>query len=159
MRCEVVLVSPSLWYFRHAETDSGSRDVSYRQHGGDEGFQPSLKELICDTDSCWVLCRRKRILDHVLDVQIRPYLVEILSQVDHLGVGEHNELHTRGRLVVMELVFAGAVGEEGVVFAAEFRDQVAQGEDKTEDQLLIVGESERLPRGHGGVAIARDARC
>jgi hypothetical protein len=38
----------------------------------------------------------------------------------------------------MELVFASAVGEKGVVVAAELGDQVAQGEDETKDELLVV---------------------
>ena len=100
---------------------------------------------------------RQWVLDDILDVQVRPDLVEIWPQVVHLGVGEHDELHAGGRLVVVELVFAGAVGEEGVVVAAELGDEVAQGEDEAKHQLLVVGIGEGLARG-GAIPTARDAR-
>lgn len=44
------------------------------------------------------------------------------------------------RLVVVQLVLAGAEADEGVVVAAELAGHVAQGEDGTEDQFgVIVG--------------------
>lgn len=79
------------------------------------------------------------ILDDVLDVQIGPYLVQVRAKVVELGVGQHDELHARGGLVVVQLVFAGAVGEEGVVLAAQLLHHVAEREDQAEDQLLVVG--------------------
>jgi hypothetical protein len=85
-----------------------------------------------------MLCRRKWVLDYIFDVEVCPDLMEVRPQVVHLCVGEHDKLHACGCLVVMELVFASAVGEKGVVVAAELGDQVAQGEDETKDELLVV---------------------
>jgi hypothetical protein len=97
----------------------------------------------------------KGILDHILNVEIRPDLVEVLSQVDDFCVGKHDELHAGGRFVVMKLVLAGAIGEKGIVIAAELGDQVAQGEDEPEDELLVVRLREGLADG-GSVAIEPD---
>jgi hypothetical protein len=105
-----------------------------------------------------VLSRREWILNHVFDIQVRPDLVEVLSQVDDFCVGEHDELHAGGCFVVMKLVLAGAIGEEGVVIAAELGDHIAQGEDEPEDELLVVRLREGLA-DRGGVAIAGDARA
>lgn len=104
-----------------------------------------------------MLHRRKRVLDHILDIQIRPDLVQMRPQVDDLRIGQHDKLHARGRLVVVQLVLAGAVGEESVIVAAELGDEVAQGEDEAEDKLLVVGVGE-WSAGRWGVAAAGDAR-
>lgn len=101
--------------------------------------------------------RGQRILDYIFDIQIRPYLVQVLAQVDNLGVGEHDKLHARGRLVVVQLVFAGAVGEKGVVSAAQFGDEVAQGEDEAKDELLVVAVGQALADRDRRIASACDA--
>lgn len=82
---------------------------------------------------------RQGILDDILNIQIRPYLMQVGPQIIQLRVCEHDELHAGGSLVVVQLVVAGAVREEGVVLAAELGDHVAQGEDEAEDELLVVG--------------------
>jgi hypothetical protein len=122
VQCAIVLVCPATRCLMHSETGSKDRDVSYGQYRSDEGLETALEQLIRDTNACWVLCRRKGVLDHVFDVEIRPDLVEILPQVDDLGVGEHDKLHACGGFVIVKLVFAGAVGEKGVIVAAELGD-------------------------------------
>jgi len=52
---------------------------SYWQDRGDEGLQPPLEQLIRNANAARVLRRRKRVLDHVFHIQIRPDLVQILS--------------------------------------------------------------------------------
>jgi hypothetical protein len=131
--------------------------TSYWQHGCDKSLQPSLKQLIRNANAHRVLCGGQRVLDDILDIQVCPDLVEILPQIDDLCVCEHDKLHARRCLVVVQLVFASAVGEEGVVVAAELGDHVAQGEDEAKHELLVVGLREGLARGRS-VAIARDAR-
>lgn len=64
-------------------------------------------------------------------------------------VRHHDEAQVRGRLVVVQLVLAGAVRDEGVVVAAELADHVAEGEDGTEDQLRIVGGAAGVGGGVG----------
>ena len=92
---------------------------------------------------------RQRVLNHVLDVQIRPYLMQVRAQIIQLRVGEHDELHARRGLVVVQLVLAGAVAEEGVVGAAELLHHVAQREDQAEDELLVVLVLGALGLGQG----------
>ena len=112
--------------------------TSHREDSRDKSIQPPLEQFVGHANATRMLYRRQRILHHILDVQIGPDLMQVLAEIDHLCVGEHDKLHARGRLVVVQLVLAGAVGEEGVVGAAELGDEVAQGEDETEDELLVV---------------------
>lgn len=61
-----------------------------------------------------MLDRRERILDHELNIQVCPDLVEDYAEVIRLRVGEHDKLQSRGRFVVVELVFASPEGEKAV---------------------------------------------
>lgn len=128
---------------------------SSRQHGAQEGLQTPLKQLVTNAHSARVLRRRQGVLDDILDIQVRPDLVQVLAQIGHLGVGQHDELHARRRLVVVQLVFSRAVGQEGVVGAAQLGHHVAQREDQTEDQFLVVCVREApVPRwGRDGAVI------
>jgi hypothetical protein len=133
---------------------------SSRQYGHEEGVKSLFEHGVRDAHSPGVLYGRQRILDDKLDIEVRPYLMEVRSQVVLLGVGEHDKLHARGRLVVVQLVFAGAVGQKGVVFAPELLHHGAQREDQAVDQLLVVefGHGPRAGRGRRRrLAIAGDA--
>jgi hypothetical protein len=133
---------------------------SSRQYGHKEGVKSLFEHGVRDADSPGVLYGRQRILDNKLDIEVRPYLMEVRSKVVLLGVGEHDKLHARGRLVVVQLVFAGAVGQKGVVFAPELLHHGAQREDQAVDQLLVVefGHGPRAGRGRRRrLAIAGDA--
>ena len=66
-----------------------------------ETLQAELKQLIRHADTASMFCRRKRILHHKLDVQVRPDLVEDDAEVVGLCVGEHDELGAGGRFVVV----------------------------------------------------------
>ena len=103
------------------------------QDSRDEGLQAALKHLICDANASRVLSGSERVLDDIFDIQVCPDLVQVGTHIVLLSVGEHDELHARGRLVVVQFVFAGAVGEEGVVLASQLLDHVAQREDQPED--------------------------
>lgn len=59
-----------------------------------------------------MLYRRQRIADDELDVEVDPDLVQHDAQVARLRVREHDELEARRRLVVVQLVVAGAVRDE-----------------------------------------------
>ena len=81
------------------------------------------------------------------------------AEIVCLGVCEHNELEICWRLVVVQFVLAGAVGDEAsrvspwrclrrsgagilVVRSTKLANHVAQREDGPEDQLCIVGRAE-----------------
>lgn len=53
----------------------------------------------------------------VFDVEVDVDLVQHDAQWVHLYIGEHDELEVGGRLVVVQLVGAGAVRDKGVVAA------------------------------------------
>lgn len=78
--------------------------------------------------------------------------MQVRAEIVLFCVREHDELHAGSSLVVMELVFAGAVGQEGSVVPSEFLDHVPEREDETEDQLLVIGV--RIGLAHSGLAIA-----
>lgn len=78
--------------------------------------------------------RKLTILDPEIDVD----LVEDVAHAEGAGLGQQGEAQARGRLVVVQLVLGGAVGDEGVVVAAELAHHVAQAEDGAEDQLGVV---------------------
>lgn len=63
------------------------------------------------------------------------------------GLGQKGEAQVGGGLVVVELVVGGAVGEEGVVVAAELAHHIAQREHGAEDQLRVVVLSTLRRRG------------
>lgn len=67
---------------------------------------------------------RERILDHVFEKQIGPYLMQNDAKVGCVEVGEHDKLHAGGCLVIMELVFAGTIRYEpgGVIVSALVRE-------------------------------------
>lgn len=123
----------------------------------DEGVQSLLEHQTCHSKASRMLHRRERVLDDKFDIEICPNLVEDDAQAVDFGVGEHDKLQPRGRLIVVELVFAGAVAEEGIVLAAELVRHVAEGEDQAEDELRVIFFREGFARGRGAVAIARDA--
>lgn len=127
---------------------------SYRQHSSYKGLQAALKQLVGDSNAAGVLDGGQRVLDDIFNVEVGPDLMQVLAQVDHLGVGEHDEFHTRRRLVVVELVFAGAVREEGIVGAAELGDKVAEREDEAKDELLVVRVRHALAHGGDDIAVA-----
>lgn len=54
----------------------------------------------------------------------------------------------------MEFVFAGAVGEKGIVGATELGDKIAQREDEAEDELLVIVVGEGLTGDGGGRGVA-----
>ena len=68
------------------------------------------------------------VLNYILDVQVYPYLVKGYSKIVLLRICEHDKLHSRRSLVVVELVFASPVGEEAVKgqswLAVGMRDQL-----------------------------------
>jgi len=51
---------------------------SYWQYRCDESLQPPLEQLIRNANAARVLRRRKWVLDHILDIQIRPDLMQVL---------------------------------------------------------------------------------
>lgn len=130
-----------------------SSGQSNRKHSGDERFKAPLEQLVRNANPSRMLRGRERVLDHILDIQVGPDLVQVLAQVDNADVGEHDKLHARGGFVVMELVFAGAVGEKGVVGAAELGDEITQREDEAEDKLLVIVVGKRLAGGGAGGAV------
>lgn len=129
---------------------------SNRQHRRDKSFQTPLKQLIRNPNPTRMLHRRQRILHHILDVQIGPNLMQVLAQVNHLCIGEHDKLHARGRLVVVQLVLAGAVAEEGVVGAAQLGNEVAQRKDEAKDELLIVRVRHAFAHGGHDIPVGRN---
>lgn len=64
--------------------------------------------------------------------------MEDVAHAEGAGLGQQGEAQARGRLVVVQLVLGGAVGDEGVVVAAELAHHVAQAEDGAEDELGVV---------------------
>ena len=80
----------------------------------DEGIKPSFKQLVRNTDSSRMFHWGQWVLNHILDVQVYPYLVKGYSKIVLLRICEHDKLHSRRSLVVVELVFASPVGEEAV---------------------------------------------
>lgn len=126
---------------------------SHWQHGCDESFQTPLEQLIGDSNAPRMFRRGQWVLHNILDIEICPDLMEVLAQIDDLCIREHDKLHARGGLVVMQFVFAGAVGEKGVVCAAELGDEVAQREDEAKDELLVVAVGEWFAGGCRRVAV------
>ena len=126
----------------------------------DKTIQTHLKQLIVDANTARMLHGSKRVPHDILNVQIDPYLVQDDAQVGRADVGQHDELHACGRLVVMQLVFAGAIGYESekggipvsarrlefvyhassslIIFASKPPHHVPQREDDTEEELGIV---------------------
>ena len=86
-----------------------------------------------------MLHRRQRILHHKLDIQRRPDLMQHRPHGSRPGVREKHEFQLRGRLEVVQFVLGRAVGEEGVVLAAELSDETAEREDGAEDEFGVVG--------------------
>lgn len=57
-----------------------------------------------------MLGRSEGIADDVFNVEIGPDLVQDNTQIiARLGVGQDDELHARGRFIVVQLVFAGPI--------------------------------------------------
>jgi len=56
----------------------------------------------------------------------------------------------------MQLVLAGAIGEERVVGATQLGNEVTEGEDEAKDELLVVGMRHAFADGSHHVAIACD---
>lgn len=63
------------------------------------------------------------------------------------GVREHGKAQVCGRLVVMQLVLAGAITDKGVIVTTKLADHVAQREDGSEDELSVVGGAVAAARG------------
>lgn len=123
---------------------------SRRQNRPNKRLQPLLKHLIRNPDTARMLDGRQRILHHILDIQIRPNLMQIRPQIILLGICEHHKFHPRRGLVIVKFVFAGSIGQESIVFAAEFLYHVAEGEDEAEDEFLVVGVGHGFAGGRGG---------
>lgn len=122
----------------------------------DESLKRTLKEFIRHSNTTWMIDRRNRALDHELDVEVCPDLVQDGAHAANTGIGEHDELEVRRRFKVMEFVFPGAVGEEAgglsvapsavsehscgqpVIFASQLANHAAQGEDGTKDEFCII---------------------
>lgn len=56
-----------------------------------------------------------------------------------LRIRQQHKAQIGRRLVVVKLVLAGAIANEGVVIAAELASHVAQGEHGSEDEFGVVG--------------------
>lgn len=60
------------------------------------------------------------------------------------GIRQHDKSQIGRCLVVVHAVLAGAVADEGIVFAAQLADNVAQTKDGTKDELGVVGSASDL---------------
>lgn len=104
-----------------------------------EAIKAHLEEFVVDTQPTGMLNWAEWVADHVFDVQVRPDLMQHHAQiVARLRICEHDELHAGWCLIVVQLVFARAVGYEFVVFTAQLADHVAEREDDTEYQLGVI---------------------
>ena len=74
-----------------------------------EPFQSSLKQLVRHAHPTGMLDWRKRALNDVFDVQIRPDLIEHSPHAPNACVCQHHKLEVRRRLEVVELIFASSV--------------------------------------------------
>lgn len=97
----------SIWYVSHKASTLTRPSKTY-----DEAIQAHLKELVSYAHPSRMLHRRQRILDHKLDVEIRPDLLQNNAQIVRFGIGEHDEFQPCRRLVVVKLVVASAVRYE-----------------------------------------------
>lgn len=79
-----------------------------------EAVETQFKQLIGYADPPGMFDGCYGILDDKLDVEICPYLVQHYPEIVGFGIGEHDKLEPGGGLVVVELVFGGAVRQEAL---------------------------------------------
>ncbi|KAH9827364.1 hypothetical protein Tdes44962_MAKER02990 [Teratosphaeria destructans] len=89
---------------------------------------------------------RQATLDHVLDVQRGPDLMQDGAHVAHARIGQQDEFQLRGRLEVVQFVLGGAVGEEGVGGAPSWR-QRRRREKMVPKMSLVASASLVVERG------------
>lgn len=73
-----------------------------------------------------------------LDVKAHVDLMQDNPQTIRLRVGHHDKLQTRGRLVIVQFVVPGPVGDEIVLRSSELPNHVSKGEDGAEDEFGVV---------------------
>jgi hypothetical protein len=74
----------------------------------------------------------------IFDPEVDVYLVQDVAHAHGRRVGEEHEAQVGRGLVVVHAVLPRAVGDEGVVVAAQLADHVAQAKDGAEDELGVV---------------------
>lgn len=75
----------------------------------------------------------------IFDPKIDIDLVQDIAHAHGGGVCQHDKPQVGRCLVVVHTVLAGAVADEGIVFATQLSYDVAQTKDGTEDELGIIG--------------------
>ena len=74
-----------------------------------EALKSSFKQLVRDSSTSRMLDRRQRILDNILDIQIRPDLMQDCAHVPDSRVCDHDEFELGRGLEVVKFVLAGTV--------------------------------------------------
>lgn len=87
----------------------------------------------------------------VFNPEVNVNLVQHIPHTHRPRIRNHDKPQIRWCLVVVELVLARPVGDEGVVVAAELTDHVAKGEDGSEDEFGVIAGGGGARRGTGGV--------
>lgn len=75
----------------------------------------------------------------IFNPEVDVYLMQDIPHARRRSVGQHDQAQVARRLVEVQLVLAGSVADEGVVFATELADHVAQRKYRAEDELGVVG--------------------
>ena len=139
---------------KYAGLFQNSRSSNPSQNARDKLVQSQLKKLIRNSLAPRVFNRTQRILDHYfhqhfpspglqtsltkLHIQINVNLMQHIPHIQRLRVRQHDELDTRRRLVVMQLILSRPEADEAIIWTAELAHHVPQREDRAEDELCVI---------------------
>lgn len=87
--------------------DSKDRDTTHYKT-----VETQFEKLVCYANPPRMFDWCDWVFNHKLDVEFRPYLVQDYPKIVRFGIGKHDKLEPGGGLVVVELVFSGAVRQK-----------------------------------------------